>query len=235
MESGTNDYDFSFSGIRKNQIFNSLDDEKLGIFLQGFTLEKWKKNVEFIDSINTQRKFYIILKGRIKTYQINTHSAREFTLFLLTENDVFDVISLLDGKKHTANFKSLDAVQVLSAPIEHMRLWVEQHPEINKTLLPYLANRMRALETNLTDNVLSDIPTRLAKLILQNIDASSMQLQLINDLSNEEIASLVGSTRAVINRHIQNFKKAGIIDTDKRRTRVKDIKALVNKIEGSNI
>ncbi len=234
MEKGTKDFDYSFIELQDNPIFNALSDASLETLLKVFTLERWGKNTEFIDNSDTHRKFYVILNGRVKTYQINPQSAREFTLFLLTKNDVFDVISLLDGKKHTVNFKSLDPVEVLTAPMKKVRLWVAQNPEINKTLLPYLGKRMRSLEINLTDNVLSDIPTRLAKLILKNIDAASLELQLINDLSNEEIASLVGSTRAVINRHIQNFKKAGIIDTEPRSTRIKNIQALVKKIEESN-
>lgn len=212
-------------------MFKNLDDEVLESLLKGFTLERWETDREFYHKTEAYKRFHVILKGRVKTYQIDQESAREFTLFLLTNKDVFDVISLLDGQKHTKNFRTLDDVIVLSAPMDLARKWIEKHPAINKTLLPYLGHRMRMLESNLTDNVLSDIPTRLAKLILHNIDESSQQLQLINDLPNDEIASLVGSTRAVVNRHIQVLKTDGIIDTKRSRTHVKNIKALINKIE----
>lgn len=231
MEKGTQDFEYSLNALKKHTIFKDLNDETLKSILKGLTLERWKKNTDFYNKPEAYRRVHIIINGRLKMYKTDDKSSREFTLFLLTKNDVFDVISLLDGKKHTTNFKTLDTVEVLCTPMDVAKKWVEQHPEINKALLPYLAERMRLLEVNLTDNVLSDIPTRLAKLILKNIDQSSNELQLINDLPNDEIASLVGSTRAVINRHIQNLKEDGIIDTSRRHTQVKNINALIKKIE----
>jgi CRP/FNR family cyclic AMP-dependent transcriptional regulator len=142
----------------------------------------------------------------------------------------FDVILLLDGLKRSMRIQTLDDVEVLSTPIEVMREWIESHPKINNTLLPYLGRYMRILETNLTDNVLSDIPTRLAKLLLSYVNESSHKFQLINDLSNDEIASIIGSARAVVNRHIQVFKKAGTLEPDRNNTTISDLKLLLDSV-----
>ncbi len=231
MIDGTEDFEYSLKALKRHSMFKRLEDDTLISLLESFTLERWGKNTDFINQPESYRRFHVILKGRIKIYQIDPKTTREFTLFLLTKNDVFDVVSLLDHKKHTTNFKTLDAVDVLCAPMDVARHWVENHPEINKALLPYLGRKMRMLEINLTDNVLSDIPTRLVKLILDNVDESSQQLQLINDLPNDEIASMLGSTRAVVNRHIQTLKEEGIIDTKRRSTTITNLKALIKKIE----
>jgi CRP/FNR family transcriptional regulator len=207
-----------------------LDDATLDSLLQCFTFKRWKKNTEFFLGDQTFYKCYIILSGRLKMYQIDPVNGREFTVFLLRDNDVFDIISLLDGEKHTMNFETLDDIEVLVAPIDLMRKWVETHPEIYKTLLPYLGRRMRILETKLTDNVLSDIPTRLAKLILTNVDETSNELQLINDLPHDEIANMIGSTRAVVNRHIQILKNSGILSTERKKTTVLNLKLLIQRV-----
>ena len=72
-----------------------------------------------------------------------------------------------------------------------MRKWIKENPELNKNMLPYLSQRMRILEEKALNLTFADISTRLAKLILQNISAESHKLELINDLSNEEIANLM--------------------------------------------
>lgn len=231
MVNGTEVFEHSLNDLRNHPLFNKLDDETLESLLKEFRYDFWEKGTEYIDSTVTQRNFYVILKGRIKSFQIDPISGRELTLFILSKNDVFDVISLLDGDRHSINYKALDNAEVLSAPMDKVRTWIGQHPVIDRTLLPYLGQRMRLLESNLTDNVLLDIPTRLAKLILHNIDESAQEFQSINNLSNIEIASLIGSTRAVINRHIQVLKQEGIITTTKRHTQVMNIKALIKKIE----
>lgn len=231
MEAGTEDYEIAYNGVKKHPMFKGLEKNTIHSILKGLKLEHWERDNEFYSTNETFRRFHIILKGRVKIFQIDPVTTREFTLFILTKDDVFDVITLLDGLKHTTHFKTLDEVTALCVPMEKARSWVQLHPEINKTLMPYLASRMRLLEINLTDNVLSDIPTRLAKLILHNIDESSQKLQLINDLPNDEIASLVGSTRAVVNRHLQSLKQEGILELQRRKTQVKNIKALIKKIE----
>jgi CRP/FNR family transcriptional regulator len=52
-------------------------------------------------------------------------------------------------------------------------------------------------------------------------------LELINDLPNDEIASMIGTTRAVVNRHIQELKKAGAITTKRSHIDIKDLQALI--------
>ena len=155
-------YEYCLSKLRINPLFENLDDETLESLMGCLSLKKWNKNSEFFYGDQTFYKFFIIISGRLKMYQIDIDNGREFTVFLLTQNDVFDVVSLLDGLKHSMNFETIDDVEVLYAPIDLMRDWIENHPKINKTLLPYLGRCMRMLEVNLTDNVLSDIPTRLA-------------------------------------------------------------------------
>lgn len=226
-------YEDCLAFIRLNPIFKNLDEDHLTSLLEYFSLKTWKKNTEFFHGDKTFHNFHIIASGRLKMYQIHPVNDRDFTIFLLSKDDIFDVISLLDGQKHSMNFETLDEVKVLCARSEKMRQWIEAHPKINKTLMPYLARRMRMLESNLTDNVLSDIPTRLAKLLLGNIEQSSSELGLINNLSHKEIASLVGSTRAVVNRHIQNFKDAGLLEVHRKHTDVTDLGQLLKKVSSA--
>ena len=225
-------YEYCLGKLRTNPLFENLDDDTLVSLMGCLSLKRWHKNSEFFYGDQTFYKFFIILSGRLKMYQIDVENGREFTVFLLSQNDVFDVVSLLDGLKHSMNFETIDDVEVLYAPIDVMRDWIENHPKINKTLLPYLGRCMRMLEINLTDNVLSDIPTRLAKLILSNVNESSHQLQLINDLSNDEIANIIGSTRAVVNRQIQIFKKAGMLDIHRKSISIKDLNLLLDEVSG---
>lgn len=224
------EYEISKLIIKQNNIFSRLNEKKLDELLSIFKFEKWEKNTEIIGP-NSPKKFYIILSGKVKAYYVNLENNRELTIFLLSTHDIFDVISLLDKKERTINYTSLDNTVMLSAPINTVRMWVEKHPEINKTLLPYLGERMSFLEENLRDTVISDIPTRLAKLILRNIDNDLPEMNLINDLSHTELAKIIGSTRAVINRHLQEFKKNGLIDVQRKKITVLDVNKLLKKVE----
>lgn len=229
----TNQFEYCKKILKENPIFSNLTDPVLNALLAELKLKKWEKDFEFYTTNDVNENFHIILSGRVKIFQTNEETDREFTVFLLQKHDIFDVISLLDQQKRSTNFKALDDAEILSVPMHIMRSWIDTYPEINKTLLPYLGKRMRMLEESLTDNALTDIPTRLARLIARNINQSSKELQLINDLSHNEIASMIGSTRAVVNRHIQHFKKAGIIEITHRTTKIISLKKLLDKIESN--
>jgi hypothetical protein len=70
--------------------------------------------------------------------------------------------------------------------------------------LPYLGKPIRTLEELASDLSLHDTATRLAKLILRHVDHENQppELKLINDVSNKELASMIGSVRVVVNRHL---------------------------------
>lgn len=112
-----------------------------------------------------------------------------------------------------------------------MRKWLRENPELNKNMLPYMGQRMRILEEQALNLTFADISTRLAKLILQHVNAESRKLELINDLSNEEIANLIGSTRAVVNGHLQMFKEEGILDVGRHRVELRNLELLLQKIK----
>ena len=119
------------------------------------------------------------------------------------------------------------------------RNWLDTHPEFNKNFLPYLGSRMRLLENSATDLALYDTITRLARLILRYVDDKSTQqekeysVKLINDLSHEALAQMIGSVRKVVNLNIQELKKEGIIDSARGKLSVKNLQKLLEKAKSS--
>lgn len=222
-------YNKKLAALQANTLFRELTETKVESFFRHMEEEEWAKSTCTTTSYGISRKFYFILSGRIKTFKVDPETAREFTLFILKKNDAFDILCLLDGLEHEVYYEALDRVSLCSVPIDLMRQWIKDHPELNRNILPYLSQRMRVLEEYAANVTLVDISTRLAKLILENINASSNELELINDLSNEELANLIGSTRAVVNRHLQEFKKEGIISLGRQKVEIRNLDLLLEK------
>jgi CRP/FNR family transcriptional regulator, cyclic AMP receptor protein len=212
-------------------LFNELDETQAYSLIKLFHEEKWKKNTCILNSEKLEFHFYIILAGRIKMYQVDKIGEKELTLFLLSKNDIFDLFCLLDGRKHDVYYECLDEVIVFAAPMKDLRRWLNNHPEHYKNLLPYAARQMRMLENYVSDITFTDISTRLLKLLLKNVNNNSKNLEMINDLSHKEIAFLIGSTRAVVNRHLQKFKKNGSIKVTRNKVEIKDLSILLRLLE----
>jgi len=226
-------FDICYRCLQKSPLFKGLDEKKIEEMLLSFRLETWPRNSPAMDFRKTQKWFYVLLSGRLKVFQSNPDSGREQTIFILGPGDAFDMICLLDGQEHEIYTESLDELKVVSARIEVVRDWVVSHPEFNRTFLPYLGNQLRQLEELASDLSLYDTESRLMRLILRHVDRdrSDNLLTLINDLSHEELANLIGSVRAVVNRHIQNLKGAGILITRRRQMSINNFQALLERVE----
>jgi len=226
-------YQPSIDILQSVSLFNGVNgvmmEEILGYF-SPMTLPK----KTFIHPWQTQISLFVIIKGRVKVSTINPSNGREYIISLLNKGDVFDVISLLDAKEHEVNIETIEEVQLLKMPIQTARNWLEKNPEFNKNFLPYIGERMRYLENNSSGLALSDTMSRLAKLIIDNVDTHNkikdeFPVKLINDLSHESLAQMIGSVRKVVNLNIQELKKEGIISSVRGKLSVNNLEKLLDK------
>jgi len=217
--------------LKNCHLLNNLDKESHNEFLSRFHEEKWPKGTCVLNQEKWFHNFYIILYGRVKMYQVDPKSGKEITLFLLARNDSFDIFCLLDGCQHPVFYESLDSVNLLAAPMVDVREWLNKNPQHYQNLLNYAGKQMRMLENLVSDISFVDIPTRLIKLLIRNVKEDSNNLNLINDLPNKEIAYLIGSTRAVVNRHLQKLRKCGAIEISRNHLGIKNICLLQRLLE----
>ncbi|GBD97576.1 cAMP receptor protein [bacterium BMS3Abin06] len=198
-----------------------------------FRRQTWLRKSIVMQPEQTVKEFFVIISGRVKVTRINPDTGKEFILFLLGPGDGFDIIPLLNGKEHNVSFVAMDDLEVLSASFNTVHDWIKKHPEFNRAFLPYLGKHIRLISNLAFDLALHDTGTRLMKLFLQHTVQSNPRprLNLINDLSNEELAGMIGSVRVVVSRYLQKLKKEGIVIARRGKLEVKDLHALVKKIE----
>ncbi len=226
-------YPRTLNVLGESDLFGKLDRTVLEKMLSFFQRETWPKKSIVMEPEQTVQKFYILIAGRVKVTRVNPATAREFTLALLGPGDGFDVVSLLDCKKHDVEVVALDPFEAISAPCCVVHDWIEKQPDFNRAFLPYIGKQLRVLANLASDLALHDTGTRLVKLFLQHAvpDDPSPRLKLIHDLSHEELAGMVGSVRAVVNRYLQRLKDEGVILVQRGNIELKNMHSLVRKIE----
>jgi len=219
--------------LSQSPLFHGCDREFLLDRLLQLEPEEFQRNALVLDVQQTPDKFCIIAEGRVKIVSRAEGSEREITLFLLGPGDAFDVVSLLDQQAHNMSAEAVDNVALLSASAEQVRTWIASHPDFNRTFLPYLGRKLALLSQLATDLTLHDTGVRLARLILRHVDMDSPthDVRLINNLSHEELANMVGTVRVVANRQIQNLKRQGIIDARRGHLMVKDLDGLIKQCD----
>jgi len=222
--------------VQQSHLFSSLPEKLVQEMTKFFKAERWDKK-SFIDNEILQRRFFLLLEGRIELTRTHPDSGRSITLDLLHPGDGFDLITLLDGRHHEVYLSPLEDLKVISVPIEKMREWIWRYPELNKKFMPYLAQKMRAQEDKTTDFALYDTVTRLSRIILKNIDKiqtyngvaqNEHENHLVSGLSDEVLARMVGSVRQVVNQHLQHWKQQGVIDKKRNQIKINNLQAIID-------
>jgi len=220
--------------LAQSELFCGLPEAVLDEMLSHYRFESWNKGAQHDSRIALQR-FYVILEGRMELSQVNPLTGKQMTLLILKEGDVYDVLSLLDGREHKIIPVALDDLKLLSAPLDQVRDWIKQHTEFNKNFMPYLGKRIRSREALATDLGLYDTETRLARLVLRyatlngvpdNSVGQGIDVNLLHDLSNEALAQMIGSARQVVNRHLQSMKKEGVLHFENHHLIVDNLEKL---------
>jgi len=226
-------YAGSLQCLKASTLFGQLDELVLADILQRCRRETWKHR-RLLPLDETWQRFHILLSGRVRLGRSNPETGRMITLFLHGPGDSFCLFSLLDGQPHDLMLETLDDVALLSMPMAEARQWVDEHPAFNRTLLPYIGQQMSALVNLASDLALHDTEARLARLILRHIDETApahIEPRLINDLSHESLAEMIGSVRIVVNRQLQHWKQAGIVDSHRGYLMVQKLNELTQRAE----
>ncbi len=219
--------------LKKLEPFDGIDEGLIEEINSLGRIVEYGKGAPAMDPDDTMKHFYILLEGRIKVYRYNPDNNREQTLYLLGPRDMFDVLTVLDGHRHEVMTEAIDDTKALQLPIEKVREWIDRYPAFNRAFFPYMARQMRQVEELASDLSLYDTSTRLMKLLLKNIDlgSPSKHLGLLHNLPHEEIASMIGTVRHVVNRHLQQLKKEGILNIERKKLAVNNVKKLLEKVE----
>ncbi len=214
------------------EIFENLDQSFEQQFLQYGKIVSFKKRETPFLGDELSKKFYIVLKGKIKSFQMNLDTSKEQTLFVYRAGDMFDTLILLDGKPHEVLYEVIESAEVLELPMEKVREWLKTNEQFNSHFFPYIASQMRHSEELASDLSLYSTSERLSKLLLQNMNPNDDHYyQLLQNLSKTEIAKLLGTVRNVVERHLKELEAEQVIENQRKNIYVKDVKKLLETSE----
>ncbi|BBY02554.1 CRP-like cAMP-activated global transcriptional regulator [Mycobacterium seoulense] len=178
---------------------------------------------------------YIVLAGKVTIHQTAT-DGRETLITVLGPTDMFGELALFDPGPRTSTVTTLTDVTALRMDRRALRTWIAAYPDVAQQLLRVLARRLRRTNDTLCDLIFTDAPGRVAKQLLDLTSrfgtSTEKTLSVQLELTQKELAQLVGSSRETVNKALSDFTQRGwiyregktlvIVDQAKlaRRTRV---------------
>lgn len=174
-------------------------------------------------------RLYVITEGKIKLGRTSS-DGRENLLAILGPAEMLGELSLFDPGPRTASATAVAETQLIGLGHEQLGSLLGDHPRIAGTLLAALARRLRRTNENLADLVFTDVPGRVAKALLDLSQRFGRPVEegvlVAHDLTQEELAQLVGASRETVNKALADFAGRGWLRLEARAVLLTDVERL---------
>ncbi|MCA1820272.1 MAG: Crp/Fnr family transcriptional regulator [Pseudonocardiaceae bacterium] len=177
-------------------------------------------------------RLYIVLSGKVKIGR-RSPDGRENLLAVFGPSDMFGELSIFDPGPRTSTATTVTEVHAVTMDRTALREWIAKRPEIAEQLLRVIARRLRRTNNMLADLIFTDVPGRVAKALLQLAHDFGTQeggmLRVTHDLTQEEIAQLVGASRETVNKALADFAHRGWLRLEGKSVLILEPQRLVRR------
>lgn len=194
--------------LRSAALFRDLDDEAAAALQESMVAVELHRGAVLFREGDEGDRVYVVSNGKIKLGQTSP-DGRENLLALLGPGQMFGELSLFDPGPRSATAAAVTDTKLLGLGHEDLLPLLSGRPGVARGLLLQLASRLRRSNDTLADLVFSDVPGRVAKALLDLSDRfgvpSDEGVRVVHDLTQEELAQLVGASRETVNKALADF------------------------------
>lgn len=158
----------------------------------------------------------VILSGSLKIKN-TTHDGRDVGLNFLGVGDVAGEIALLDGGERTADIIALDETEVFVIHRRDVLPTLISHPQAMLAIVEVLCDKLRtatAMIEDSTHDMTGRVARGLMRLAQQHGRRRKNRTRINLKLSQAELGSYLGLSRANVSRQLTELKARGVIEID---------------------
>lgn len=159
---------------------------------------------------------YFILSGGVQVYRI-TEDGKKVTLAILGPGEVVGEMSLIDNEPRSACVQTIHETRVLVIDKGEFTRILRAHPNIAMSLLQIMSGRVKAVNEKLEDVLSKNLTERTWK-TLKTLTKYFSDGEIT--LSQEELANIIGATRARVTETLNKLQNEGQITLAHRKIHI---------------
>ncbi len=168
-----------------------------------------------------------VRRGRVRI-ETGTAAGGRLTLNVLGPGDLFGEIALFDGQPRTADAIAAETSELFTVRRSDFLAYLEREPRVTLRLLEMLCQRIRWVSDRMEEAVLLPLHARLARRLCMLAEDFGSEVHI----SQEELGVYVGAARESVNRQLQEWRRAGIIELRRGRISLLDMDRLTTAASG---
>jgi len=175
---------------------------------------------------------HVVTEGLVRIYRVSSEG-RMHTLNLLSPLASFNEVAAVDGRANPYSATAITHAVIYRISHEPFMLLLTHNPDLLQAYLQALAIVNREYIERLEDMTFRTIPSRLAKLFLH--ESYYAQVDTPTKLNQEDLASILGTTREVVGRALRALLNAGLLRKKGREVYIADRQGLAYLAETNDM
>ncbi|MEM8535733.1 MAG: Crp/Fnr family transcriptional regulator [Chloroflexota bacterium] len=214
--------------IRDIPAFVELTDEQSNLLATRLGIQTFERSDLIFDQGSMGSTLYIIVDGQVRIFTVN-ETGQELAVTIFRKGDFFGELALLDGQPRSASAEAMQGTTTLTLHRSGFLDLIGTCPPVAVAVLEALASRLRHTN-NYVENLTSQpAPQRVVQQLVtlaanahNHHQTSSIDLRITQD----DLASLSGTTRETVNRVLSTLRDQGLIRIARARISVLSLEQL---------
>lgn len=196
--------------LRRIPLFAMLSENQLA-HIAGMTVERRYERGDIILLEGEQGgALCFVSEGLVKVFKTSPEG-REQVLLLIAAGYTFNDVPALDGGPNPASAAAMESSAIYMIRHVELRQLIMTEPEVATAVIKTLAQALRHLVGLVEDLSLRHVTARVAKLLLEQETSPTIKATR-HQLTQQEMAAIVGTAREVVGRALKELETAGAIE-----------------------
>lgn len=214
--------------LRRLPLFERLEEAELATLAAAVRVRSFKRGEAIFHKDDVGTHLYLVLEGAVKI-ALPSEFGQEALVGLMRPGEFFGELALFDQEPRSANATAMEETRAALLARDDFLAFLEAHPQAVRMVLEALARTIRRLSDRVEDLIFLDVPSRVAKYLLDLAHTLGGEKPELN-LTQDELASFTGASRVSVNRVLGDFERRGLISIRRRRIEIIDADGLLKEI-----
>lgn len=192
--------------IRHIAYFEALPPEEVAALARASVRRRYRPGSAIFAQGEPAAGLYCVVSGRVKAVRYSPHG-RELIIRFFVPFETFDEVGALEGGQNPSSAIAAEESEILLIPTAVLAPLLRRYPQVDTRIMTAMAQKLRFAMNRFEQVTLYDVKGRVATFLLAQWRSGSRTCRL----SQDELASMLGTVRQVAGRALAELQAAGAI------------------------
>jgi CRP/FNR family transcriptional regulator len=222
--------------LAKVPLFSGLTEAELSFLTQRAVPRHFRAGENVFSEGEACTGLYVVESGHIRIFK-SSAGGREQVLSIDGPGSSVAELPVFDGGNYPASVTAVEDATLLFVSKQDFQSLCLAHPQVALKVLRVVGARLRRLVGIIEELSFTTVRHRLASFLLRLARTEGKRaadgLEVTLPLSNQELASQIGTVRELVSRNLSRLQSEGMLRIEGRSVTILDLKALEAELQSA--